>query len=382
VVVRGAYTVSSFQEGTGTNLRLTLNPPFFNEFETINEPTVLGSTLSAGFDALRAKDPLVGTVLRAWDPQMRPARSQQWNLTTDRQIHANLSVSVGYVGQHGTHLVVPVNANQRVAPNGPRPLDAVFPQIASVILTTPNADQTYHAMQATARRRSSTGLDAWVSYTWSRAWSHGRGFFSDGGQAAEQPAFWPNPGNRDADWGPVPFDVRHNLAVAGLYDVPLGRGRRWLASSSGWVNAVAGGWSIAGIWKAHTGFPVTVNAPDQSQTGARSGRPDRTRAGTDPREVGPDRFWFDTSVFTLPRLGTFGNAGVGIVRGPGLNVVDSSIAKRIGTSRRLEVRADVFNLFNTPAFDAPDRSLTSPTFGRVLSAQLAREIQLSLKLLF
>jgi len=124
--------------------------------------------------------------------------------------------------------------------------------------------------------------------------------------------------------------------------------------------------------------------PDQSRTGARSGRPDQIGKGQDPHEVGPGRLWFDTSVFVLPQPGTFGNARVGSVRGPGFNVVDLSVSKMVGLSAktRLELRGEAFNLFNTPVFNAPDRNLTSATFGQVLSSQLAREIQLALKLSF
>jgi hypothetical protein len=175
--------------------------------------------------------------------------------------------------------------------------------------------------------------------------------------------------------------VRHNLGLAAIWELPIGRGRRWLADASPWVEALGGGWSLASIWKAHSGFALTVFAPDQSQTGARTGRPDRTGTGSDPREVGPGRLWFDTSVFQLPRLGTFGNEGVGTVGGPGFNVVDLAVTKRVNLPKglALEVRAEAFNLFNTPVFSAPDRNLTSATFGQVLGSQLEREIQLGVK---
>jgi len=144
------------------------------------------------------------------------------------------------------------------------------------------------------------------------------------------------------------------------------------------------GWSLAGILKAHTGFAITVTAPDQSLTGARSGRPDRIASGVGPRQAGPGRLWFDTSAFVLPRAGTFGNAGVGIVRGPTLRVIDLSVAKQVAlaSQRSLELRAEAFNVLNTPVFEAPDRNLTSATFGQVLNSQLEREIQLGVRVRF
>jgi hypothetical protein len=94
--------------------------------------------------------------------------------------------------------------------------------------------------------------------------------------------------------------------------------------------------------------------------------------------------WFDTSAFVLPALGTFGNAGVGILRGPGLDVIDLSVSKQfaLGETRTLQARVDVFNLLNHPVFNAPDRTLGSSTFGQVLGSQLEREIQLGVKFAF
>ena len=140
----------------------------------------------------------------------------------------------------------------------------------------------------------------------------GRGFFSEGGQTAEPASSWPDPRNQKAEWGPLPFDARHNVTSAAILDLPFGKGRRWLSDAPTWIDRFAGGWTVAAIWKAHTGFPITISAPDQSQTGARSGRPDQIGPAEGPHEVGPGHLWFDTSAFMLPKLGTFGNAGVGV----------------------------------------------------------------------
>ena len=86
----------------------------------------------------------------------------------------------------------------------------------------------------------------------------------------------------------------------------------------------------------------------------------------------------------LPKAGTFGDAAVGPVRGPGFNVVDLSVAKTVNVTAkaRLELRVEAFSLFNTTVFNAPDRNLTGATFGQVLSSQLAREIQLAIRASF
>lgn len=378
LVVRASYGVTSVQEGTGTNLRLPLNPPFFNELELINrDSTILGAPISRGFDGLREKDPLTGSVLRAIDPRFRPARAHQWHMTAERLLPGGVIASLGYVGQVGGHLPVPINANQATAPTAPRPLDDVLPQIGSLILTSSVGKQQYDALQVTARKRHSSGWGVTAAYTWGHAFSDSRGFFSESGQTAEPATFWPNPRDQGAEWGPSAFDVRHTLVGGMTFDLPWGRDQRWGAAMPAWLEVLAGGWSTAATWRAYSGFAITVLAPDQSRTGARSGRPDRVGTGEGDRQVGPDGLWFDTSAFVLPRSGTFGNAGVGIIRGPGLRVVDFVLSKQIRTGgrTRLELRVEAFNLFNTPVFDAPDRQITSATFGQVRSAQLEREVQ-------
>ena len=121
IVLRGAYTVSSFMEGTGTNLRLPLNPPFNSEFQALyNTPSDVlpKTTLDQGLGGLNAKDPYIGATIRLWDPNVRPAEVQQWNFSLDYQLPANNVLTVGYVGQHGTHLVVAMPYFQKMLVNG------------------------------------------------------------------------------------------------------------------------------------------------------------------------------------------------------------------------------------------------------------------------
>ncbi len=117
LVFRGAYTISSYLEGTGTNLRTPLNPPFQSEFQTYyNTPayTLPGSTLDQGLFGLNPKNPYVGATIRLWDPFVRPAEVQQWNLSTDIQMPDNQVLTLAYVGQHGTHLMVAMPYKQNI----------------------------------------------------------------------------------------------------------------------------------------------------------------------------------------------------------------------------------------------------------------------------
>ena len=118
-VFRGAYTISSFMEGTGTNLRLPLNPPFNVEFEAIYDGAKTPVSFTEdGFSTVVQANPYNRANIRLWDQNVRPSNVQQWNFTIEQQLMTNTVLSAGYVGQKGTHLVVPMPYFQRVNVDG------------------------------------------------------------------------------------------------------------------------------------------------------------------------------------------------------------------------------------------------------------------------
>ena len=391
-VFRGAYTMSSFMEGTGTNLRLPLNPPFNFEFEAIYEgQTTPGSTTDQGLTVLRAQDPFANATIRLWDPFVRPASVQQWSLILEYQLPANTVVTAGYVGQKGTHLIVPMPYFQRILrPDGttlPSPYLSGNPQLANIAQisgTEANGNQRYDSLQATARKRFGSGVEYQVSYTWSKGMSDAIGYYGEGGQAASQSAYWQYVYDRKAEWGPTYFDAKHMLTGSLTWELPFGHNR---AVGSGWnpaVNGLFGGWQVGGIWTLRTGFPLTIQATDRSGTRSRGPRADRVGDGEGPKQVGLNTTWLDRNAFREPRAGTLGNSGVGVVRGPGLRSLDLSVHKqfRVAEGHRLEFRTEFFNLTNTPQFNSPNRNVSSATFGEISGAQGERNIQLALKYYF
>ncbi len=393
-VVRGSYTISSFVEGTGTNLRLPLNPPFNSEFETRYDPgnfSTPGSTLDQGLSGLNPKDPYVGANIRLWDPNVRPAEVQQWNLTLEYQLPANNVLTVGYVGQRGTHLVVPLAYAQRRLVNGkvlPSPYLAGNPDLVSKITqisgTESNGNQKYNSLQAGLRRRFQSGLEYSVAYTWSNALSDAIGYYGDGGQSGSQSAYFQNIYDRRAEWGPAYFDVRHSFVTSVFYELPWGKGKQL---GSGWnpaVNTVLGGWQLGGILTLHTGFPLTVTANDASGTLSRGARADVIGTPHDSQLVGLGNHYLDPAAFAQPKQFTFGNEGPGAVRGPGLQRFDLSLGKKfpITEQKYFEFRGEAFNLSNTPAFNGPVRFINSSTFGEVSTTQGERNVQLALKFFF
>ncbi|HVW85383.1 MAG TPA: carboxypeptidase regulatory-like domain-containing protein, partial [Bryobacteraceae bacterium] len=202
LVFRGAYTISSYLEGTGTNLRLTLNPPFETEFAALyNTPaySLPPTTLDQGLAGLNPKDPYAGATLRVWDPFVRPAEVQQWNVSLDYQLPGNNVLTVGYVGQHGTHLMVPMPYLQKQLVNGvpvPGPFLAGNPTLKAAISqisgTASIGNQKYNALQATVHRRFSAGFEYQVAITYSHGMSDSIGYYGQGGQAGSQSAYWQN----------------------------------------------------------------------------------------------------------------------------------------------------------------------------------------------
>ncbi|MBI3472888.1 MAG: TonB-dependent receptor [Candidatus Solibacter usitatus] len=393
-VVRGAYTISSFMEGTGTNLRLPLNPPFNSEFEgrydspSFNLP---GSTASQGLSVLTKADPYRGANIRLWDPFVRPANTQQWNLTIERQFAHELVATVGYVGQKGHHLVVPMPYFQRqLLPDGSstpslylsgNPALRVITQISG---TNSNGNQKYNALQSTLRKRMSGGLEFQAAYTWSKGMSDAIGYYGEGGQAGSQSAYWQYLYAQKAEWGPTYFDATHMLSLSHVWDIPIGKGKHFGTNLHPALEGIIGNWQLGGVLYLRSGFPLTIRGPDNSGTLSRGARADRIGVGGTRGEVGPNSRWFETTAYRTPLARTLGSAGNGTERGPGWKTYDISIHKRFPIRERIffEFRAEFFNLTNTPQFNGPNRTVNSATFGEITGAQGERQGQLALKFNF
>lgn len=397
-VVRGAYTLSSYLEGTGTNLRLTLNPPYSSEhqlnYQAVTTP-LPGSTLDQGYIPFgtTTTDPYHNALIRLWDPNVRPAVSNQWNFTIQKQLGSTTTVQVGYVGQRTTHLMVPMPYFQKqlIAPGvtAPSPYLSGNPSLVASLGTTgqisgtaSNGDQTYHALQAVLQKRLSGGLQYSIAYTWSKCMSDAIGYYGASGQSGSQSAYWQNLYDKKAEWGPCFYDVTHVGTANVIYELPFGHNRRFGKNMNSVLNAVVGEWQLSGIYSLHGGFPLTIRANDTTGTGSRGGRANclvpGTVFGTQNSPVGGYQ-WYDPTAYATP-TGTFGNCGNGTIRGPGLNTLDMSLVKRFSFTERqsLELRGEAINFTNTPILNAPTHTVGA-TNGLINSSQGARNVQLGLK---
>jgi hypothetical protein len=396
LVLRGGYGISQYMEGTGANLRLPLNPPFFFESAVAYDATTGGGSLASGFADLRPLDQPSGQV-RAWDPNLRPQFTQQWNVFAEYLLRPSMTANVGYVGHHATNLVTPVEGNQPLPGVGDpatwaplqnrRPLFATAPLITNISTTASRGRSNYNGLQTSLRQRATHGLEYLASYTLGSAKANQLGYYGSGGFTASEGTYWMNAYDPEANYGPAFFDVRHNFVLSANYALPYGRD----SSGSTVTSALLGGWVVAGIFQARSGFPITVlDGRGSSLQAVRGGERPNCVGNPVPANQTLDQ-WLDINAFARAAPGTWGNCGVGIARAPGYQNLDVTLSKRfaVGGPRYAELRAEMFNVLNRANFRAPGRDINTPnTFGLITSTlssatvSTARQGELVLKFYF
>ncbi len=410
LVVRAAYGITSFLEGTGVNLRLPLNPPNFFESNQNYDLTTGASSARVGFNDLPGFSGVLSGNIRTWDPDLRPQFTQQRNFTLEYLLSSNMMLSAGYVSQRATHTIVARDRNQPLP--GPanqiptawpnlqlrRPLYSALPLVTTTATTESSGTMNYDSLQLTLNKRYSAGIDFNLSYTYSKTLNDALGFFGAGGVQAEG-AYWQNAYDRRGNYGPAAWDARNNLTFASNIELPFGKGRRFGGSLAKPADLVLGGWAIGYVMQARTGFPITISTVGQSQQGPRgTQRPNRLR-DSEPGERTISR-WFGTGnvyecpqgtddgrcAYQRPALGTFGNSSIGTERAPAFFNVDVSLNKTFNITERQNIlfRVEMYNLPNMTMFNPPGRDVSAPaTFGLITGqANNPRNIQFALKYRF
>lgn len=316
------------------------------------------------------------------DPRDRSPYIQQWNFSINQGLTDNLLVEVAYAGSKGTKLAERVNINQGVLPSGgtitPLATRRRFDGFGDILSSNWQENSNYHALQARLERRFSGDLSFLAGYTWSHA--------IDTASRGSGGSWHQNAYRLRDDRGSSDFDVRHRFTGSYIYQLPFGRGKRFLSNANRLLNSIAGGWSTNGIVSLMTGnyFSVTVAGDRANVGGFPFQRANRRCNGNLPRgERTIDRY-FDTSCFSTTPLGTFGDSGRNIIEIPGLNNWDISFIKdnRLRENLSLQFRAEFFNAFNHAQFNAPETNINSAFVGQIRSARDPRISQMALKLLW
>ncbi|MCP5117989.1 MAG: TonB-dependent receptor, partial [bacterium] len=380
-VIRTGYGLYYDQSALAPGEGLYFNPPFFDLrffFPLPGLPLTLDDPYPENFPVPSPPSAL------AFQRDLRSPYVQHWNFSIQQRLGANRLAEIGYVGSKGVKQLAARDINQprpsTVTPNPrPNPLFGDINQLES------RSSSNYHSLQARFQQYLSGGVSVLASYTFGKSIDDASSFFSSAGDSS----FPQDSANLAAERGRSNFDVRHRMTLSYSWELPFGRGKRFL--TSGAASKVFGGWQTFGIWTIQSGRPFTVallSEVDNSNTGRSIlgfGANDR------PNAVGPAALdnptperWFSTEAFAMPEFGSFGNSGRNILDGPNLRTVNVSLLRdfAIRDGLDLQFRAEAFNLFNRTNFDLPDIFLGSPTFGRIQSAGGPRRVQFGLKLLF
>ncbi len=394
--IRGGYGITNYLEGTGANLRLTLNPPFFSNASGSRSGTNYFQVQS-GFPVPTNSSTFAGNI-RAWDPNLRPALVQQFNLSTETQLDPNTSLVVAYLGQSGNHLIDPRDPNQQHSPTGARPVSSLpgLGLVQQVSYTESRSMMNYNSLQVTGRRRLTHGLEFLTNYTFSKGLTNNLGYYGGSGTAS-QSAYWQDAYNGSADYGPAFFDAKHIFTFGGYYELPVGRGRMFGSSMNRAVDEVVGGWKLGVIANLHSGFPITIGSPGNYSVNQRANRANHYRKlivrnrsvnnwfGTDPSASLCGTTDNGICAYGQESTSGFGTASVGSERAPGYKNVDANLSKSFAFTEttNLQFRANVYNVLNTVSLAPPDASSSSSTFGLINNTiSTERQIELALKLTF
>jgi hypothetical protein len=393
-VVRAGYGVFFTPENDARSDVLTKNYPFatrqnfFNDIfgglpfaynistgsprsTTVNIPSGASSILATSIPNAKVQS------IFFVDPNFRTGYAQMFNAVVQHQLTRTLSLEAGYVGTLSHKLpyaIGNINLGNRISS-----------QLGEINGQFSVGNANYHSLQVKADKRFAKGNSFFVAYTFARSIDNGPAPFNLG-RNNQRPQ---DPFNLAAEYAVSANDIRHNLVASYIYELPIGRGKRFLGKTNSVANAILGGWQINGLFNVRSGLPVNVvrSAP-QGYEGL------RPNLVGDPNSSDPTlEKYFNTTAFSIAGLTGAnatkpGTAGRNILRGPGFANLDFSTFKNVALDRfregmQLQLRFEFFNLTNTPHFENPNAIFGSGNFGKITgTVGNPRIIQFAAKLNF
>ncbi len=369
-VIRGGYGMFYEAEGTSGRLNFNFLPFSLSESVTATTNVVPNRTTGSYFLGVPFGQSL-GAV--GWTPLPLKADmgfDQRWNFGFQQELVDRTSLEVNYVGTKGSHQQQAEPINIPDAGPGNIQLRRPYPRFGNLNIHSQAMSSKYHAFQAKLQKRPSAGFWYLVSYTFSKSMN-----------TIPAPEVG---GNYTYGTGLASFDIPHLLAMSFGAELPFGAGKMFLGKAGRVTNAIIGGWQAQSIINYRSGLPFTPTVSrDIANNGVGGQRPNRIGSGK--LENPTLDAWFDKTAFVEPAAFTFGNSGRGILRGDHVWNVDASLFKRfaMGTSKRVEFRAEAFNLLNTVYFALPNTNIDIAAGGRVTAtSNAARQLQFGVKYIF
>jgi hypothetical protein len=396
-------------------------PPFNGTLAFSNAPLASIVPIAPGTPPNPSCGPGVPTPCITYAPQgvqpdLKTPTVQQWSLRLEQQLDKETVLRVGYVGSFGYHQLISIDPNtvaaqicsdpagcqsggigaakgsvaegmQYIPVAGGRP----NPYLSAGFFWYSKGNSSYNALQVDLVRYLSRGLQIRGNFTWAKNLDLNSAV--QGAQATNQAQMIMDRNDLHRDWGPSALGVTAQSNISWAYELPLGRGRRFLGRAEGVEEKLIGGWQVNGITTLLSGFAFTPQTGSNRSGDGDTRNPDRPSLNPNfrgPVVVGSQTEWFDPNAFTLPTAGTWGNVSRGSYRGPGLADVDLSLFKTTALTERLraEFRAECFNVQNRANFATPNAIVfsggaISPSAGLITSTTTtSRQFQLGMKLIF
>jgi hypothetical protein len=334
---------------------IKFNPPFYRQYVLFDQWM---------FDELPPPFPDPGSVpagyqLEGVNKNLRRGQTEHFNLAIQRELAGGFLAEVAYVGSRGRKMPFRVDLNQ---PVGDRPKP--FPDLGPVREIRHLGSSSYHSGQFKLEKRFSAGLFALASYTWSKSIDTMVSNLDRG--ALVQNVFLDPKSNRAvSDW-----DVPHRFSLSFVYELPYGNGRRYGSGAPALARALIGDWQLTGIFIARSGMPGTVVLTRNPIEGIGNARPNLVGNPELPADQRSPDLWFNTAAFVPNKVDgqtVPGNAGRNIIRGPGYVNLDLGLAKYVPmtSGRRVQLRVEIFNVFNRPHFALPVLDMSDPAFGKI-----------------
>ena len=332
------------------------------------------------------------------DPNYKNPLSQQWNVELQRQLSKSMMLSVAYVGSKNTRLDYTgwANAARQASPQGTSL--ATIDSLKLMPFMVPNWHYTqstgianYNGLEVKFERHFSNGLLTLLSYTWSRSLDNSSGFFAaengSGGGSVVQNYFTPS-----QNYGVSGYNVPQLLTWSTVYDLPVGRGKRFL--NHGPLSWVLGNWAMNYVFIARSGQPfnLVVNGDIANISGnggslSGYGRPNlvgNPSSGCPGASAGTENCFFNPAAFAIPSF-SFGNVGKDVLHNEPFYNMDFSLVKNVplGETRAIQLRFEGFNVFNFQILGTPGATIGQATAGVISTiASTPRQLQIGAKFMW
>lgn len=336
----------------------------------------------------------VGTNLFAIETNGKKPREYMWNFSLQKSFGANWLAEAAYVGSQSRRLSKRYNLDAPVSPTdlyNVIPSINPYPNLNGILYSSQAGKGTFHALNLKMDRRFASGFSLLVAYSWSHS------IDTDSGASFGSPNL--NPANFQLDRGSSDFDIRQRFVGSLLYELPFGKGKRFMGSATGAMNQIVGGWQLNLIPSFQSGVNRSVTSPNLSTISYISQRADATGVnpgssftrngvtitpGQDFGGKNSSLYWINPNAFSQTPALRLGTSGRDIISAPGFANWDMSLFKNFffGERTNLQFRAEFFNALNHPRFDPPNMDSSSPFFGMIQAAEPPRIIQLGLRLQF